>query len=1065
MYSGFFHIFREPANRFFKRLPEKALLMTSIVSALFFFAFVPVVPVVKAENEISSPTVDSVNLRQDKWTYSVYSDKNSVRYAAVTRYDGDELTVQVPGELGGYPVKVISREAFCGNQYLTSVDLPDSVSEIGKYAFCGCIGLGNVSFPASLVNIGEGAFYGCWSLTEASLPEGTSKIGSFAFYNCRHLKKAVFPPSLRSIGDSAFEGCGMLGGVSFGDNLEKIGNTAFKGCASITQIDLSAVGELGVGTFVKCTALEKAVLGEKITHIRPETFRGCESLTNVSFGASISTIGISAFEKCVSLQSLPKIDSLTEIGSLAFEGCTSLRYAEFGSSLEKIGMSAFRGCTSLAKISVAEDNQSYSSRKGCLCSKDGSRLIFCPQGFKGTLKTESVTKTIGNYAAMGCRGISQVILHGETSEIGRAAFLNCTDITSVSLPESVTSIGNAALGMYFTADGISNEAYFRIFGAEASSAEKYCADREISFIPYSKTLLASSERVVIAEGNTFLLTCGFISRKKADISWSSSDESVVTVRNGKLTAVSRGSAIITLSAEGFEDAEVKVSVISSESTGTGSKVTYNKRLMYCGENEELSSVFSQLIDPLFSSDKFWFTSDPSVATVTEDGTVYAHKSGTANILCRMSDGSENRVVVTVTDRPDSFVLLPVEGELTIGDTIAIRKKMLPSRSSDTVTWKSDNEDVASVDSSGRVTAVGQGDCTVTATAACGLKSSVAIKCVIPATGISLDQETRDVYQGKEFNLKASVIPEDSQQTIRWRSSDPTVATVNSKGKVKGVSFGTAVIYAETSGGLSDECRVNVVARAKELSLDVKKITLNCGSDFKLNAIVRPSYSPETTDKCTWNSTNEKVAVVDENGNVTAVGVGKCIINCRTSGDLISKCQVQVRMSAASVAIEAEKNSIYIGEVLPLRAVITPEDSTDSIEWLSDNADIAYVTSNGTVKGKSSGTATITTRLTNDVTGKIVSSSFEIKVMKMADSVRLSGGSLSMRVGDSDSLTFTMLPDDSNDTFRWYSTDDNVASVRDDGLITAVAPGTCYICIETGSGAEARCKVTVAGTDG
>ena len=81
-------------------------------------------------------------------------------------------------------------------------------------------------------------------------------------------------------------------------------------------------------------------------------------------------------------------------------------------------------------------------------------------------------------------------------------------------------------------------------------------------------------------------------------------------------------------------------------------------------------------------------------------------------------------------------------------------------------------------------------------------------------------------------------------------------------------------------------------------------------------------------------------------------------------------------------------------------------------------------------------------------------------MKKAESVRLNKTSLFLLAGENDSLSFTVSPDDSNDTIRWYSTDESVATVRNDGLITAVSTGNCLICIETGSGAVAKCKVSV-----
>ena len=1053
--SGLFHMLKS------KTIPCKTACSLIAAVLLSFVCFCVFAPTVGADKDTLSPSVDSVNLRQDKWIYSVYVDKSNNRYVSVTRYEGDDTEVEIPDMLGGLPVKVIAREAFCDRQYMTSVVIPDSVTDIGKYVFSGCVGLSRVTFPAHLRSIGEGAFYGCRSLTEADFPEGMTRIDNFAFCNCIHLKNVVLPSTLKSIGDSSFDGCVMLEGISFGSQLDTIGDMAFKGCRRISEADLSAVGKLGAGAFINCVALEKVTIGDQLVELLPQAFRGCAGLQKVVSGKSLEKIGVSAFEGCTSLKAAPGAERLTEIGSLAFSGCVSLKKAAIGKNVRRIGTGAFNGCTSLSKITVAEANETYSSEGGCVFDREGESLILCPQGFKGKLNLREQTQKIGDYAATGCKGISGVSLPEGILSLGTAAFLGCTDITALSVPDSVESIGSAAVGVYFADGRIKKTGYISVYGSKDSCAEKYSTGHELRFIPYQSTFLVSSERVVLAEGRTFGLAVGFTAARKAAVSWESSDESVVKVNDsGMLTAVSHGNADVTATAEGFDACTVRVVVVSPDDIGSNAKKKHETRLLYCGESEELSSLFSQIIDPIFAANRFWFSSSPSVATVTNDGKVTARGSGVAVVTCRMPDGSENTVMVTVTEKPAELSLSAPEGELAVGEIFQLSGITSPSTSKDLITWESDDENVAAVDEAGKITAVGQGKCTVTATAASGLKSSAEIKCIIPAESLRLNQETRDVYQGKEFNLKASVTPPESEQRIVWKSSDPSVASVNSKGKVTGRSFGSAVITAETANGLSAECRVNVVVRAETLTIDTKQLKINQDTQYRLNAIIRPSYSPETTDKCTWNSTNEKVATVDENGVVSAVSPGKCIINCRTGGELISKCQVQVRLPAKSMKISVEKDSLYIGETLPLKAVIMPGDSTDAVEWLSDNEKVATVTSGGTVKGKASGKAIITLKVTNDVTGDSITDSLEITVMKKADSVTLDKNSLSLNAGEQDSLLYMLLPDDCNDTVRWYSTDEEVATVRDDGLITAVSAGYCYIYVESGSGVSARCKVTV-----
>ena len=1028
-----------------------------LAAVLLFLSFVPSV---YAQKDSAKPTVESVNLKEADWVYSVYVTKDKQRYASVTRYDGDEIDIEIPAELGGVEVKEISHEAFYNNKYLTSAVLPDGVEKIGKYAFGGCIGLSRVTFPASLSAVGEGAFYGCHSLTEAVLPEGTLKIGGFAFCGCVHLQNAVFPASLKSIGDSAFQGCLMIEKLSFGKGLATVGDMAFSGCSSLRSVKMPGVGQLGFGAFVRCTSLQTADLGQNLTELRNDTFRGCESLETVTTGASLSVIGASALEGCTSLKALPQTEGLTKIEPLAFRNCGSLAKAGLGSEVASVGTGAFAGCTSLSEITVSTDNGSYSSDKGCLYTKDGKTLVLCPQGAQRTVKVSGAAEAIAPYAAAGCRLVAGIVLNEGLTHIGQGAFFGCPDITAVSVPDSVKQIGAAAFGMYLSDDAAAREDYLRMYASEGGAAEQYCTGREMTLIPYPETLLVSSERVVIAEGASFLLSCGFSSRRKAEVSWESSDESVVKVKKGKITAVSQGDAEIIVSAEGFTPRVIKVIVTEPASGKKSRERTYDRKLLYCGDSEELSSFFSMLIDPIFSANRFWFSFEPKVATVGDDGKVQAHSPGAAVITCRMPDGSEHIVTCTVTDKPSVFDVPSPAEELIVGETQALDVRMYPSHSKEEIRWKSDDESVAAVDEKGNITAVGQGKCTVTAVTSCGLRSSAEVKCVIPAETLTLSLAERDVYQGKEFNLTASVTPSHSRQKIRWRSSDPTVASVNSKGKVSGRSFGSATIYAETAGGLLAECRVNVITRAEGLRLDVKKLKINRGSVHQLHAIVRPSYSPETTDKCQWNSTNENVAVVDENGVFTAVGAGNCIINCRTGGNLISKCQVQVRLPAESVSIVTEKKSLYIGEVLSLEAVTEPQDCTDAVEWLIDSPDIARVTSGGNVKGRAMGTTVVTVRLTNDVTGEVVSDSVEITVLKKAESVRLSKSSLSLLAGENDFLSYTVRPDECNDTVRWYSTDETVASVREDGLITARSAGTCRVCIETGSGVTASCHITV-----
>ncbi|MBQ1555004.1 MAG: leucine-rich repeat protein [Clostridia bacterium] len=1045
------------------------ILLLGVLFCLFFHAPMTTRAASAEVHAGSSGDAAAVNRKEGDWVYSVYVDRDGMSYAAVTGFNGLALAITVPDTLGGYPVRSISRETFADNRYLTEVTLSEGIEDIGKYCFKGCVGIGQVSFPSTLRSVGDGAFYGCRSLTELTLPDGLNKLGDAAFFGCTHLRSAVLSASLQSIGDSAFAKCGQLEHITFGSALTSIGNEAFQDCASLQSAELpSEVATIGKGAFVNCGAMTQVSLGDTVEEILSDTFRGCRSLQNVSKGRRIRTIGASAFEGCESLDHIELNDNAESIGALAFYGCTGLKKATLGENIQNIGAGAFSGCTSLKQIEVSERNETFLSEGGALYSADGRRLLLCPQGAKDKIKLADTAAEIDDYAFRGCRSLTNVIFSPGVTKIGMGSFLSCTGITQYAIPGAVEKMGCLSVGYYFHEGALKKASYVNVFGETSSTSgalpetgsasELYCAAHDVRFRSFASTLVLNTEHAVLTEGESFEVVYGFLSPRKTKLSWTSSDESVVTVKNGTLHALKTGSAEVTVSAEGFDDKVIKVTVLNQPKERSAEK-KYDTRLIYCGDSEELSSLLDQIIDPLFAVNKFWYSTNPKAVVVGDDGKVTAVGQGSANIVCRLPDGSESNFWNTVADRPTEFFVTPPTQELTVGQKLALARQTVPPKSTDTVTWKSENEDIASVDDRGVVTAIGQGSCEITATTASGLTDTVTVVCVIPAETLSLSVNTRSVYQGKEFNLSAA-ISEGSAERVMWHSSDPGVASVNSKGKVTGVSFGVATITAETAGGVSDSCVVNVMTRAEKLSLDVKKLTLNVGDTHPLHPLIFPSYSPETTEPCTWNSTDEAVASVDETGTITAHRAGSCIINCKTGSDLISKCRVTVRQPAQSADITGEKDTLYLGDVLTLHLRLTPTDTTDKVSWSSDDESVAKVSSQGSVRGKAAGNAVITATVTNEVSGAKITATYEIQVLMKAESIQLKKRSLSMNVGDTDSLLYTMTPVDSNDTVSWSSSDAQVASVREDGLITALHSGTCYVSVKTGSGCSDKCKIVV-----
>ena len=165
--------------------------------------------------------------------------------------DGDEV----------YDVVSIGEYAFQDCSGLTSITIPESVTEIGRYTFRGCIGLTSIIIPESVTEISEGTFAECNGLTSITIPESVTKIGRAAFQDCRGLTSITIPESVTYIG-----------------------NQAFYGCSGLTSITIpEAVTEIGMLAFQDCSGLNTVILPMKLETIGSEAFKGCSNLQNVIY--------------------------------------------------------------------------------------------------------------------------------------------------------------------------------------------------------------------------------------------------------------------------------------------------------------------------------------------------------------------------------------------------------------------------------------------------------------------------------------------------------------------------------------------------------------------------------------------------------------------------------------------------------------------------------------------------------------------------------------------------------------------------------------------------------------
>ncbi len=200
-------------------------------------------------------------------------------------------------------------------EQMITIEIPDTVTEIGSYAFYEWRNLENVVMSKKITKIGESAFSGCSSLTSITIPSSVASIGKDAFWNCGGLTSITISDGVTSIGYEAFFGCSSLTSITIPDSVTSIGKDAFGGCSSLTSIDV-----------LENNKNYSSVSGVLFNKDKTEIIRYPNGKINTSYEIpnSVTSIGQSAFWNCRGLTSITISDSVTSIGGFAFSWCINL---------------------------------------------------------------------------------------------------------------------------------------------------------------------------------------------------------------------------------------------------------------------------------------------------------------------------------------------------------------------------------------------------------------------------------------------------------------------------------------------------------------------------------------------------------------------------------------------------------------------------------------------------------------------------------------------------------------------------------------------------------------------
>lgn len=424
-------------------------------------------------------------------------------------------------------------------------------------------------------------------------------------------------------------------------------------------------------------------------------------------------------------------------------------------------------------------------------------------------------------------------------------------------------------------------------GGGAGSFYAPAADGAV-FINYGSTSIAttgvtlsqSSLTLNVGGSSTLTATVTPSNATNKTVTWTTSNPSVATVSGGKVTAVGAGTATITATTSGGQKATCTVTV---RVPVTGISISRSTLALTVGATSTLTAT----VAPSNASNKSysWSSSNNTVATVNSSGLVTAKANGTATITATTADGGKKAsCTVTVTTPTSGVSVSPTTATIIKGQTRQLTATVAPSSASNkSVSWSSSNNSVATVNSSGLVTAKAAGNADITVTTADGnYKAVCKVTVRVPVTGVSLSETDISLIKGSTEQLLATVSPADaSNKTISWTTTDKSIATVSSSGLVTAVGGGTATITATTAdGSYTDVCKVTVTVPVEGIKFGDVSSNVGIGSTTKLNYTITP---PEATNKTvTWQSSDPAVATVDETtGVITPVAPGGTEITVTT----------------------------------------------------------------------------------------------------------------------------------------------------------------------------------------
>ena len=543
------------------------------------------------------------------------------------------------------------------------------------------------------------------------------------------------------------------------------------------------------------------------------------------------------------------------------------------------------------------------------------------------------------------------------------------------------------------------------------------------------------------------------------LKYRSSDNNIAVVDdNGVVYGVNPGTATVTIS---NKDVEKNIEIIVKEPYIVNLDKPDMSLLVGQKDRIRLINQYGEEIE----ANVKWSSSDDKIATVDKKGNVEAKSKGECVIVANYNNELIMSYVEVKEKEKEKIELNNSKYTLTEGQTY----KLNATTNYETeITWQSTDPSIATVASDGTVTGIKEGKTEIIAKTSNGLEAKsiiTVIKLNIEVKSIKLDKESISVLSESSTKLNATIEPSNAtNKEITWQSTDPSIATVASDGTITTYKEGNVTVTASI-GDKSASCKVYVVKPKKEqpednpiektLTINHSKYTLYEKGSFKLEGTV----TPVGNDPITYSSTNIVVATVASDGTVTGLKEGTAEIIVK-SNDLEKKCVVTVIKQASTpeakpvveerIKATQSKYDLNIGEIAKVDIVNQDNISViGSTTIKNSNSSVASIDQAGNIKALSKGNTTIAF-IKGNTTVYVYVTVKEIEV----SSIKLNKTTETVDIKDTKTVQVQATVEPANATNKevtWRSSNTNVATVSNSGLVTFKQTGSVIIYVTSNNG--------------